>query len=623
MKTKKDKFEDGEKANAGNVFKDSREDWADKKLFVSFGEVEDAGNQNERIRVEKESQSGRESQETAARKKGEKRGTKTETQAGKDKSRRTRGEAERNGTEGHAQSNMINLTKLFGLVKKSKQNEKKCLGKTPPKAKPKKKFLIKARTEQVSLKSAQKTNNWGRRKLRTKPLEQSHERRNPANKTSFLEHAREEPTTKLERRFKKSLTHQLRQPKKVSEAPVAYFRSGDNHVKRFLRAKQVEVRTEGPRPGRLGLCEELKWVAQDSRSDFRRLRKTQLFNHFENIDELTRKTSLSRNLGDGRCPFYPDTFNLSTKQDRRSFKEEFFLRVSFKLLKNHVRYFLQKKPDLVPRVRDFLARKWKRHFDARCEELPRKDKLYFECFLSKFVNLTSDVRAEDFVVNTMLLRQMLYLWQSLARRLTGLEDQFRFFSPLKFDQDTWARFQLYADLPLNYESLSAHQRESIGLAEEYWTTPSLSLLVILLDLDALFSLQLPEYRESSDHNLWVVKPSCNSKGTGIFVSKDIADIRRAWKNNVNRLVQKYVENCLTLGGRKFDLRVWVLLESVAPLRVWVFDRFYLRFCPDEFDLARLDSSRHLTNFSLNKDRFRGDWAKSVMQKRVLVAQLQK
>jgi hypothetical protein len=164
---------------------------------------------------------------------------------------------------------------------------------------------------------------------------------------------------------------------------------------------------------------------------------------------------------------------------------------------------------------------------------------------------------------------------------------------------------------------------SVGIAEEYWKTPSMSLITILLDLDALFTLKLQKYREKSDHNLWIVKPSCNSKGIGIFVSNNIYEIRKAWKNNVNRIIQKYIEDCLTIDNKKFDIRIWVLIESVNPLRVWVFRDYYTRFCFDEFDLTKLDSTRHLTNFSLNKEKFIGNLQKSVMEKKVLVSKLKR
>ena len=36
-------------------------------------------------------------------------------------------------------------------------------------------------------------------------------------------------------------------------------------------------------------------------------------------------------------------------------------------------------------------------------------------------------------------------------------------------------------------------------------------------------------------------------------------------------------------GKKFDIRVWVLVTSVEPLTVWMYDAPYLRFTSEDYD----------------------------------------
>ncbi|XP_067904125.1 probable tubulin polyglutamylase TTLL9 isoform X2 [Heterodontus francisci] len=72
---------------------------------------------------------------------------------------------------------------------------------------------------------------------------------------------------------------------------------------------------------------------------------------------------------------------------------------------------------------------------------------------------------------------------------------------------------------------------------------------------------------------WIMKPVARSQGKGIFLFRKLKDIME-WRKDGNRaddskdevvvesyVVQRYVENPYLIGGRKFDLRVYVLVTS--------------------------------------------------------------
>jgi tubulin monoglycylase TTLL3/8 len=67
------------------------------------------------------------------------------------------------------------------------------------------------------------------------------------------------------------------------------------------------------------------------------------------------------------------------------------------------------------------------------------------------------------------------------------------------------------------------------------------------------------------------------------------------------VVQKYIERPLTIISKKFDIRQWVLITSVEPLRVWIWRKPYFRFSSNDYDPNNLKSKfAHLTNASISE-----------------------
>ena len=64
------------------------------------------------------------------------------------------------------------------------------------------------------------------------------------------------------------------------------------------------------------------------------------------------------------------------------------------------------------------------------------------------------------------------------------------------------------------------------------------------------------------------------------------------------IVQKYIEKPLLYFGRKFDIRIWVLLTH--DLKVYVFNEGHLKCCSVKYDLSSTNNYSHLTNYSFQK-----------------------
>lgn len=113
-------------------------------------------------------------------------------------------------------------------------------------------------------------------------------------------------------------------------------------------------------------------------------------------------------------------------------------------------------------------------------------------------------------------------------------------------------------------------------------------------------------------NMWIVKPAAKSRGRGIATFcnlkklLDYVELGRTGKNTITSshwIVQKYMENGLTIGNHKLDMRQWVLVTDWNPLTIYFYHEFYCRFSVEEYttsDEAMENSYVHLVNNSIGK-----------------------
>jgi hypothetical protein len=77
-------------------------------------------------------------------------------------------------------------------------------------------------------------------------------------------------------------------------------------------------------------------------------------------------------------------------------------------------------------------------------------------------------------------------------------------------------------------------------------------------------------------NIWIVKPANLSRGRGIYLIDDIAEV------NVDDIsvISRYVQNPLLINGHKFDLRIYVAVTSFDPLRIYIYKEGLARFASE-------------------------------------------
>jgi tubulin polyglutamylase TTLL9 len=86
-----------------------------------------------------------------------------------------------------------------------------------------------------------------------------------------------------------------------------------------------------------------------------------------------------------------------------------------------------------------------------------------------------------------------------------------------------------------------------------------------------------------------MKPVGRAQGKGIFLFSKLNEIIE-WKKDTRfrelkdgeesrekYIVQLYVPNPLLVAGKKFDLRIYVLVTSYRPLNVWLYREGFARF----------------------------------------------
>lgn len=125
---------------------------------------------------------------------------------------------------------------------------------------------------------------------------------------------------------------------------------------------------------------------------------------------------------------------------------------------------------------------------------------------------------------------------------------------------------------------------------------------------------------------WIMKPVGRSQGAGIFLVTKLAQVQQ-WRPSINwnpvgpkggrgdqddeeangmpeqYVVQRYVEDPLVVGGKKFDIRLYVMVTSYQPLTVYMHRGGFCRFSMSRYSMDKSEMGnlgQHLTNVAVQK-----------------------
>ena len=163
-------------------------------------------------------------------------------------------------------------------------------------------------------------------------------------------------------------------------------------------------------------------------------------------------------------------------------------------------------------------------------------------------------------------------------------------------------------------------------------------------LPADYGLFVEEFKNHPSGTIWIMKPTGSAQGKGIFLFNKCAALRHpshdavvvvrvskvpplcssflrrlaqindwkkdaSWKTESSStqaaayVVQRYIENPQLIGGKKFDLRLYVLVTSYAPLVVYMYRSGFARFSSYRYNTNAKnlgDTFVHLTNVAVQK-----------------------
>lgn len=125
-----------------------------------------------------------------------------------------------------------------------------------------------------------------------------------------------------------------------------------------------------------------------------------------------------------------------------------------------------------------------------------------------------------------------------------------------------------------------------------------------------YNMFVEEYRKNTQ-STWIMKPTGKSQGkyrcelkstnlsqvwssgAGIFLINKLSKLKR-WSREAKTsfhpaigkesyVISRYIDNPLLIGGKKFDMRLYVLVTSFRPLKAYLFKLGFCRFCTVKYD----------------------------------------
>ncbi|CAI2383004.1 unnamed protein product [Moneuplotes crassus] len=108
-------------------------------------------------------------------------------------------------------------------------------------------------------------------------------------------------------------------------------------------------------------------------------------------------------------------------------------------------------------------------------------------------------------------------------------------------------------------------------------------------------------KKKVNNPIFICKPEAACQGRGIFLMNTLSKL----PTKDNYIAQKYISKPYLINDLKFDLRLYVLISGVDPLRIYLYKDGLARFATEKYKKPNTKNFKnsyiHLTNYAINKN----------------------
>lgn len=156
-----------------------------------------------------------------------------------------------------------------------------------------------------------------------------------------------------------------------------------------------------------------------------------------------------------------------------------------------------------------------------------------------------------------------------------------------------------------------HDGNPLAERDEHGHYIHLDFIPVTYLLPADYNIFVEEFRRNPSYT-WIMKPAGKAQGVGIFLINKLSQIKKWSKDTKGNpvttskevyVISRYIQDPLLIGGKKFDLRLYVLVTSYRPLKAYMYRLGFCRFCTVQYTphMSEIDNMFvHLTNVAIQK-----------------------